>query len=711
MEFSQGRGWLFEVQRDLVWMQSLVALPAEVPALVDDWPEFWHSLRDCHHWKSLVKKACKKHLLQERIARDVDHYHHLITAELSTSGFHLLRGDEHPDLPDRPLHRCPDCPMTFPSKQALASHAYQVHGQQSCERQYIQSTVCPGCLRDHHTTWRLQQHLRYRPNGCFDRIDGARLPDVPITIRLPSHLRHIKRLPAVRRHAGPLRPTSGQRHRIVLAARIAKLRAEGDDCFAWWHPERDPGLVQRAFEVLRAGLAEWCAMLEHTTIDFQNILFNALFDLHIPDLLAGRLFVHWIETEFHNLWPLDLHPDSALLLEKAHLDMLADIPAWRFRQQMKDLTNLWIHRPPDYPDLPVRPEVLQPRGDTRLHPIVSHFAQLGVREQARASWRLLSRPRPVLPASRGPYYVIHLYSGRRREGDFHEAMAAALSSFGELDIRLLSLDTAVHSSMNIHDPQLWAFLIQIARAGRVLGLLQGPPCETWTSARHNLQVDGDGNPLRGPRPLRSADDLWGIAHLTFGELSQIFTGNILLLKGLLLACLVTMSGGATMLEHPATPFDESFASIWRLNLIQLLLRYPYGPFKRISIEQWRFGSVGIKPTTFLYSNTELPKALSLNEDPHALRPTSYLIGKTEEGAYRTAKAKEYPIHLNRAFADALTSSLAKWTLANPPHGGDGDAGDAAVNGADRIEPLGLKLAELAASAEHGKLLPDYQPKS
>ena len=74
--------------------------------------------------------------------------------------------------------------------------------------QLVQSTVCAGCLKDFHTTYRVQQHLRYRPNGCWDRLSGARMPDTPASIDLPAHLKHMKRLPAVRRHLGPLRPTS-----------------------------------------------------------------------------------------------------------------------------------------------------------------------------------------------------------------------------------------------------------------------------------------------------------------------------------------------------------------------------------------------------------------------------------------------------------------------------------------------------------------------
>ena len=70
---------------------------------------------------------------------------------------------------------CEHCDKVFPTAPTLGAHAFQLHGQSSEERKYIQSTIRPVCLRDHHTTWRVQQHLRYRQNGCWDRIHGARL--------------------------------------------------------------------------------------------------------------------------------------------------------------------------------------------------------------------------------------------------------------------------------------------------------------------------------------------------------------------------------------------------------------------------------------------------------------------------------------------------------------------------------------------------------
>lgn len=54
------------------------------------------------------------------------------------------------------------------------------------------------------------------------------------------------------------------------------------------------------------------------------------------------------------------------------------------------------------------------------------------------------------PSSEGPYYIIHLYPGRRREGDFQEWMEYYLKEGEHHNIFALSIDTAVDPAMNIH---------------------------------------------------------------------------------------------------------------------------------------------------------------------------------------------------------------------------------------------------------------------
>ena len=297
LEFATSKGWLWEVATDIAWMSTLVELPFEFDFPNLQWQNIWDVLSTCTRWKASVRRAERKHVLQERIARDVQYYHGLIVQELVHFGLDVWKGDDLAD-PEAPKFGCAHCDCSFRTKQACAAHAYQKHKIMSDERPYIQSTNCPGCLRDFHTTWRLQQHLKYHPNGCWDRVHGARLPDTPVKISLPEHLKHVKRLPAVRRLHGPLRPTSTQRQRISLNQRISALRLEGAHEFAWWHPERDPILVHTAVEAFNDCLRQWCAQVAPDEVSFHNLFFATIFALPAPELLGGRLFVHWVETGF-----------------------------------------------------------------------------------------------------------------------------------------------------------------------------------------------------------------------------------------------------------------------------------------------------------------------------------------------------------------------------------------------------------------------------
>ena len=217
--------------------------------------------------------------------------------------------------------------------------------------------------------------------------------------------------------------------------------------------------------------------------------------------------------------------------------------------------------------------------------------------------------------------------------------------------------------MNIHSPALWNHLLDYARAGRLLALLLGPPCETWSAARgHPLP----GDDRRGPRPLRTAADLWGLPLLSLAELLQLSVGNCLLLKGIWLSVAVTFHSGSIVLEHPAMPYDEDLASVWRSGILCLLLRGG-DSFRRTTIHQWRYGAEGVKPTMLLYSNGSLPSALEACELSDATKPNVPLIGRDAAGRFRTAKAKEYPSALSRAFALFFSARFARLHLQGEEH--------------------------------------------
>ena len=262
-------------------------------------------------------------------------------------------------------------------------------------------------------------------------------------------------------------------------------------------------------------------------------------------------------------------------------------------------------------------------------------------------------------------------------------------------ITAISIDTAIDDSMDVHSSHIWSFLLTTARAGRILALLLGPPCETWSSARFAELFDDEGNPLKGPRPLRSAETCWGLPGLSLSELEQVAVGNCLLLRELWLCIPVALSGGSVILEHPAPPYQMERPAIWRTSVILLLLRDGW-LFRRHTFAQGRHGARGRKPTTLLHANCPIIKVLeehAVDPDPTTLQP---LIGRDDHGRFPTSQAKEYPTKLCKCFATAFWHHISRRSLSTEIGPMDDVASELSLQSC-RVDPAKLMKA-------------DYQPK-
>ena len=695
-EFATGKGWLREVAQDLQWLGAFKDLPFDTPETRPQWLQVWHILRDCPQWKSWIKRAVRKHIVQEKIAFDIRSYHRNIVAELKHFGMRLADEEDQP-LQVECIYRCNHCTAAFSTGQQLALHAFRIHGHRARECQYVQSEVCPGCLKTFHTSFRVSQHLRYRPNKCWERIYGVRAPGVPANIGLPKHLCGVHRLPAVRRHHGPLRPTAHQRERLRVRQAISQLREEGQNDFAWWDPSTDKQLLCMCTRRFEACLDEWLQMEQQTEEHFHNLFFNLFQDLGVPEFQAARIFIHWIETEFYSFCAKIEDVDVLEVLEQAHLSLLEDIHIWNLQRQMRMLQKQWEWLQMDEPrqkkllvsaPLPRKP---------RAWPIIMDYNAMAEDEQKRRSWRMRERPKHDLTPVQGPFFIIHLYAGRRRNDDFHAQMQHLVDNEPltcSPVVTVISIDTAIHDSMDVHSTRIWSFLLAAARAGRILALLLGPPCETWSNARFAQLVDQDGNIMRGPRPLRSAQICWGLPGLSLAELEQVAVGNCLLLRGLWLCIPVALSGGSVILEHPAPPYQMERPAVWRTSIFLLLLRDGW-LFRRHTFAQGRHGAVGRKPTTLLHAQCPIIEVLEENAmalDQMQLQP---LIGRDAQGGFKTAVAKEHPSNLCRCFAVAFWRQISKRAL-NPMAG--------------PIESVAFELGHQSCRVDPARLMrADYQP--
>jgi hypothetical protein len=207
--------------------------------------------------------------------------------------------------------------------------------------------------------------------------------------------------------------------------------------------------------------------------------------------------------------------------------------------------------------------------------------------------------------------------------------------------------------------------LSLVATGRVIAIVAGPPCESWSSARHAPVAGRRSSTV--PRPIRSTVEPWGITGVSHRERLQLSLANALLQTSITFAAAAARYGASMILEHPRTPtWRCDTPSIWRLPEVRRLLDLDCA--RLIHVDQCTAGAPSRKPTSLLVIN--LP---SLDAEiarlpgrgvcchPHG-HPASLGLASLPDGRtrFRTAPLKEYPPRLCQAFA---TSILTDWHWA------------------------------------------------
>eukprot|EP00435_Cladocopium_sp_Y103_P029539 s136_g7.t1 len=137
-------------------------------------------------------------------------------------------------------------------------------------------------------------------------------------------------------------------------------------------------------------------------------------------------------------------------------------------------------------------------------------------------------------------------------------------------------------------------------------------------------------------------------------------GTRLLFHSLIAEAELVLSGAGSIMEHPTENDDEDKVSVWRTDVHrQWIMRLPGAVEHRI--QQWQYGAKGVKPTTLRALNLSDPcimaRVLANEIDPLLVKPTVLLAGRSADGSFRTAAAKEYPSNLCRALVLSVMYSL------------------------------------------------------
>ena len=687
--------WLDGLVANLQWMKEV--LPQDLPFFtgpdITQTIEYWQ--QENMPWKSLLKKAVRRHKLQEEIMSDVHAAHDHVLKTLRQAGATFTPDVEQVFGSTRDaVHGC-ECGRTFSTPQGLALHRRKVHGIHAPEHAFIAGATCPACLQFFWSSNRLAMHLSCMPRGgganpCFAFLSrvGFRVPHEAQS--LPLALKGAVRLDALQL-AGPL-PQLMPYQMEQLARIDSELQEQMEELTPDNVPDDPLEAGMRLGETLAAGTQRWvetfCARELETVPDLIDWWFGCLatFGPALEDW-AAETFVAWGEHWLPEISARAMDGEVEFALDDAFCEIVDLLPCTLIkrrisflRQQQRRLQEEMAAPPRPY--RPVRRGTANPKEcSATMHAVPSLFAAQALwQKQFRTiSWCDLPRERgiPLLSAQgeRPCMLVVHLFSGRRRIGDFHWHLQRMATEFGVTFI-VISMDTAVSPFWgDLHrSSSSWQSLARCYQAGLVAGTLMGSPCETFSEARFTVPPEGSG--LRWPRPLRSASMLYGLPGLTMRELCQVQLGTNFFLQGLEVLGHHLAEGGLFLSEHPGVPLCPERPSTWRAALTELLRGHPDVHLSHI--RQFEFGAEAVKPTGLM--SCRMPRLLRILRgyaDPDAVKPAEGAIGLGSDGSFKTAKLKEYPPRLceglARSFCEHFRTAIKAGQTRHLPEWGSTDS--------------------------------------
>eukprot|EP00438_Fugacium_kawagutii_P015517 Skav201958 [mRNA] locus=scaffold103:202287:208105:+ [translate_table: standard] len=517
----------------------------------------------------------------------------IIYAELKDDAYNVpdLVRDTMPPKPD--IFSCMQCRLSFKSRAGMGAHFFRVHGRIAQCRHYFDRTECGACLKQFHTAAKLKAHLQHSTH-CLNLLRGARHHCIP----LPG---------------------------IGSSADAALVTSHDGLCPVQQGFGPAPPL-QRSVE---ADGVHW---------DLHAILVEDILMETTTDGLRDR----WQ----HSIYTTEVSWDQmCLTLQQIVFDYtLEDAEASDFvATQIQEIVD-YLCDPSHWPHLASLQTVCE---DTELWHWEETYATICTRDFGL--YKL--RPSPARPIGR-ERYVLHAYAGRRRYGDIQFYLDRMAKTHDDVCLRVLSVDVVIDPHLgDLMDQNSQTFWLRAIRDRLIVGLLAGPPCNTFSRVR---KVALQNSSHRAPRAVRSPQHPWGLPSLCLRELCQVMTGNALFIFALRALYTLLQTDGCGLVEHPDEAGDED-VSVWRIPIVAALRRSPEVDF--LHATQGYHGSEGLKPTGLLA--LRLP---GLHEDLQQGKLAAWhhqgaTHGQDSTGAYHSAKLKEYPPAFCRAIATTFDRAL------------------------------------------------------
>lgn len=629
LEFADPDAWMTRVKHDVHWMQQRVQRLQHLPDPLVDWDAWKSHYMAGRDWALAAISAMNADTTYRHSQARYRLWRRDFQSEMKQLG--LTFQEEAPVFITK-AWKCEHCEAGFLDNKSRSVHMYKVHHQHAEVRAYMDSTTCGACLKDFHTIQKLRQHLQHRPDKCLRTLqtvwhpfDAAILKDFKPTMEV----KHAHRLPAL------------QCFRPFLPPRAVWQQQKPDKVFPTLFLTQEEDVPQEDDEQI--GRDDRAVQEPDQRPGHDDSLVSELITLAINasspfvppewDLLTAEAFQALVAFGDH------LHEDLCSQLDpQVHIEIhwwLEGLLAQHFQQQRN-------------PSMPFQPN----------EPLVTKTAVQAPRDEPEL-WhkdrnrRVVGIPYPLCrepgPAQK-QRFVLYAYSGHRREGDVVE-WTHHFNNIFDYNVVMVTVDVVYEADLcdlrNADSKSLW---LKAIRDGRFIAIIGAPPCETWSAARLRAILFGDG----GPPPLRSLDQPWGIETNTWRQQKQILVANDLLQIWLRMMVAATVTATAFIMEHPApSRYIADAPSVWKLAETHWLSLIPSA--KRHLVYQGFFGAKSAKPTVFFVSQLDhFEEVLSRWKDPQA-NPAQWiqLVGKDQEGAWKTAQAKAYPPRLNAALVEAI----------------------------------------------------------
>ena len=566
----------------------------------------WRYLIQHHpgYWKRLVARGCE-HAVRQRCNVELTvRIRRNILSNLSQHG--RLCADEPAYtrhlVSDRKFG-CMQCRRQFASRGGEGAHMFKCHGIVAPVRRLHTGTNCPACLKEFHRRDRLQAHLQ-------------------------AHLQHV---PACRQ------ALVARRFRCDVAPGIGSAVQHEE---ARVHDGLAPPLRAQGPVLPALPPQDICLSDSDLIVDLVTAIDERASDFDIEEVVRTTILRHPVS------WTVCVETLQCFLddtTEEFAGNLRLDCAELRRVLQRLMVPSAWTFLNDDY--------VGALHADDHDRHLRLWCSSLLQKAASCAMWTSTVSPQP----HGRDRIILHAFAGRRRPGDFQWYIEQLMQQSEGILLHVVSLDLMIDAHFgDLSKPEVQSFWIRGIYQGWVHGFLGGPPCSTWSRAR-GVAIDGAAVGLHQPRIVRDADNLWGLPSLALRELTQVTEGNLLLGFCLEALCGLAVMQRTGLLEHPAEPDEPELASIWRLDIVQILLLLP--GVERHRFSQGLLGADSTKPTDLLAVN--LP---TLQQNIRSWRLTADLprkanIGRDSHGQFRTTHLKEYPPALCAALAASTVTAV------------------------------------------------------